>query len=368
MTQSSQTQKGNVRSLILDYLRVLAMAGVLVVHCAQQFPVPPQIYSILRSGAFCVQIFFVISGYLACFSFAKPETSITSYYKTRALRILPTYYAAVIVAMIYVEFATAGYNADCLHLGWLRYFLGLNTILPSSNFSQWNNAFGFWTMTEFILFYSTMPFLIKLFNSFNKSLLLFLLFLAIAIITNFTIPFIPTHIFAAVERFLLWSPLMQMQHFAVGIVVYFAIKEHKKKKAAIGLAFLAVMMSAAPLIILSSPSLNIAAAENLTAALAFSSYTGLAILLASIKTSSPESSKHNTLRFFSKYSFHIYLTHILALNIASQLASDLYSPPNALYIAVKILVTLFALILLCTFLEICQRAAEHIFSPHRPTC
>lgn len=82
---NTQTRAGNERSLILDYLRVLAMAGVLVVHCSQQFSVPPQIYNILRSGVFCVQIFFVISGYLACFYFARSEASIANYYKKRAL-------------------------------------------------------------------------------------------------------------------------------------------------------------------------------------------------------------------------------------------------------------------------------------------
>lgn len=366
MAQNTQVQTGNARSLILDYLRVLAMAGVLVVHCSQQFPVPPQIYSILRSGAFCVQIFFVISGYLACFYFARPGASTANYYKKRALRILPTYYAAILAAMVYVEFATPGYDADILHLGWLRYFLGLNTILPSSNFPQWNNAFGLWCMTEFMLFYSIFPLLIKVFNSFNKSFLLFLIFLAIAIITNFSIPFITANVFESVERFLLWSPLMQMQHFALGIVVFFAIKEHKTKEAAIGLAILAFMMSALSPIILSTPSLNIAASEHLTAGLAFSSYTGLAILIASIMTSTPETPKHNTLRFFSKYSFHIYLTHILALNIASQLASDVCPPHSSSYFVVKILVTLLAVILLSTFLEICQRAANRIFSPNMP--
>lgn len=363
MSQSTQTQKGTARSLVLDYLRVLAMVGVLVVHCSQQFPVPPQIYSILRSGAFCVQIFFVISGYLACFYFARPEATIANYYKKRALRILPTYYAAIFAAMLYVEFATPGYDADTLHLGWLRYFLGLNTILPSSNFPQWNDAFAFWTMTEFMLFYSIFPILIKYFNSFNKSLLLFLIFLVIAIITNFSIPFITTHFFESIERFLLWSPLMQMQHFALGIVVYFAIKEHKTKEAAIGLTILAVMMSAASPIILSTPSLNIAAAEHLTAALAFSSYTGLAILIAAIMPSTPQTSKHSTLRFFSKYSFHIYLTHILALTIASRLASELCQPGSLLFYLAQIPATLLAVILLCTFLEICQRAADNIFSP-----
>ena len=367
MAQHTQTQAGNERSLILDYLRVLAMAGVLVVHCSQQFSVPPQIYNILRSGAFCVQIFFVISGYLACFYFARPEASIANYYKKRALRILPTYYAAIIAAMIYVEFATTGYDEDTLHLGWLRYFLGLNTILPSSNFSQWNNAFGFWTMSEFILFYAIIPILIKFFNSYNKSLLLFLIFLAVAIITNFTIPFIPTNSFAAVERFLLWSPLMQMQHFALGIVIYFAIKENRTKEAAIGLAILAVMMSALSLLILSTPALNIAAAELLAAALAFSSYTGLAILIASKKASGPGASKHHMLRFFSKYSFHIYLTHILALNIASQLASEWCQPASLSFYIVQALATLLAIFLLCTFLEISQRAADSIFSTRKPS-
>ena len=37
--------------------------------------------------------------------------------------------------MIYLEFIAGGTPADPCHMGWLRYFLGLQLWLPSDNFT-----------------------------------------------------------------------------------------------------------------------------------------------------------------------------------------------------------------------------------------
>ncbi len=160
-------------SIIFDFIRIFAMLGVLAVHLSQQFPVSALLKSVLGMGACCVQVFFVISAYLACSYFYKHEASTINYYKKRAIRILSTYYAAITAAIIYVTIFTNGYPEDTYDLGWLRYFLALNTILPSDSFWHWNNAFGFWTMTDFIFFYAIMPFVFKVVHSFYRSVIFF---------------------------------------------------------------------------------------------------------------------------------------------------------------------------------------------------
>lgn len=93
-------------------------------------------------GAHCVQIFFVISGYLGCsYFFRCSDSTVIEYYKKRSLRILPIYYAAILAAMIYVELFTQGFNKDVFYLGWARYYLGLNTLLPSADFWHWKRVF-----------------------------------------------------------------------------------------------------------------------------------------------------------------------------------------------------------------------------------
>ena len=145
-------QNTQAYSITFDYLRVAAMIGVLAVHIPLFFPVSTIMGLVMGMGASCVQIFYVISAYLGCAYFFKPGSSIIKYYKRRALRILPTYYAAIIAAIIYTTFFTSGFECDVYGLGWIRYFLGLNTILPSNSFWEWNNSFGFWTMSNFIFF------------------------------------------------------------------------------------------------------------------------------------------------------------------------------------------------------------------------
>ena len=77
------------RNINLDLIRVFADFMVLSVHIGQytgrEFVV----------GAKGVQLFFVISGYLAFASMS--NKSVSQYYKSRVLRILPTYYFCIIL-------------------------------------------------------------------------------------------------------------------------------------------------------------------------------------------------------------------------------------------------------------------------------
>ena len=320
------------------------MLGVLAVHLSQHFPVPALLKSVLGMGACCVQVFFVISAYLACSYFYKPNATTLDYYKKRAIRILPTYYAAITAAIIYVTCFTEGFPEDSYGLGWLRYFLALNTILPSDSFWHWNNAFAFWTMTNFIFFYAIMPILIKAVHSFNRSIVFFIISYAVALCTYKTQALLPADIFSEQDLLIAWSPLGQMQHFALGIMTFFAVKMQKKSPAYI----LLILLAALPGPFCSIP-------------LRFAILTCLFIL--SVKSSDIliHGAKLKWLKFVSKYSFHIYLTHILGLTIGLRAATIICEPSTCYFYAVKFIVAVITTILLCLFLEISQRTAEWLF-------
>lgn len=336
--------KPNTYSIIFDYIRVFAMLGVLAVHLSQQFPVPSLLKSVLGMGAFCVQVFFVISAYLACSYFYKPEASTVGYYKKRAIRILPTYYAAITAAIIYVTIFTNGYPEDTYGLGWLRYFLALNTVLPSDSFWHWNNAYGFWTMTDFIFFYAIMPFVIRVVHSFYRSVIFFFICYAAALCTYKTHILLPENICSEQNLLITWSPIGQMQHFALGIMTFFAAKMQKKSPAYI----LLILLAALPGPFCSIP-------------LRFTILTCLFILYVKSSDILIHGAKLKWLKFVSKYSFHIYLTHLLALTIGQQAASIICVPSTFTFYALKLIVAVIATILLCLFLEISQRTADRCF-------
>lgn len=64
----------------LDGIRVFAIAAVLLVHLAMYLPIPEKAQPLFSWGAAGVQLFFVLSGYLACCSFER-EKSAGQYYK-----------------------------------------------------------------------------------------------------------------------------------------------------------------------------------------------------------------------------------------------------------------------------------------------
>lgn len=340
----NSTERKCSRSYVFDYLRVVAMFGVLAVHLSQQFPIPGSLLKrTMGMGAHCVQIFFVISAYLACGYFFKNGATTIGYYKRRALRILPTYYAAIIAAMLWVEFATNGYNPDIFHLGWTRYFLALNTILPSADFWQWNNAFGFWTMTDFIFFYAIIPLLIKFFNTFLKCSIFFFICLLVARLSHYAGSMATDTIFSHLQQMITWSPLVQMPPFALGMMTYFAMREDKKSYAAIILVATAML--------------------PIPAALLFSILTCLFILTVKETDVHIHGRKRTLLQFLSKYSFHIYLTHLLSLDIGSRIAMHLFTPSTLAFYAAKFLVFISCTFILCLFLEIIQRLSNRMFSP-----
>ena len=325
------------------------MLGVLMVHFSQRFPTPDIVKSIAYMGANCVQIFFVISGYLACSYFLKPTACITDYYKKRALRILPIYYAAIIATMLYIEFFTEGHNSDVFHLGWIRYFLGLNTILPSADFYQWNNVCGFWTMTDFIYFYAIVPLLIRFVYTFHRCIILFFILLIIAeLARTLDGSFLLNTSYDKISLLIEWSPLVQMHHFAIGMLTFFAVRENKKSIACIILIAIAMLPT-----------------RLCDSHLLFSILTGLFIMSVRESDIAIHGARRTCLQFLAKYSFHVYLTHILALEIAPKISNLWCEKSSCLHFTCRLSLSFIITILLCIFLEMSQRLAIKLFSTRK---
>lgn len=155
---------------------------------------------------------------------------------------MPAYYVAVIGAMLFHQFVLKDVTADIFGLGWIRYFLGMNTVLPSTNYDLWNNTYGLWTMSCFIWFYVMAPIIFK----WVKSLKSAAYFLALSLISSIVWKLVMNSVFfrtVGIESFDVLtgaSPFGVLYQFAIGIMVYFMLKEEKAYKGIVLLSVISV--------------------------------------------------------------------------------------------------------------------------------
>ena len=299
MKQSNYTNDGH--NYGLDYMRIFAMLIVVAIHIPIYIDLPNFIKTVLGRGR-GVYIFFSLSSYLACCSYMK-VTSVLSYYKNRALRILPSYYMGIILAFICNEIINRECVKDIFHLGWIRYFLGLNTVLPSNSYDDWNNMYGYWTMSCFIWFYIMLPFILKIVKCFKHACIFWIgSFFVLALwkqVLYFVFSGIPN--IENLSDISGISPFGALRFFSVGIVAYYAIHDNKLWN---GITISTIMTIIGMLIDRSS--------------LVWACLAGILIIAFHNKEQGVFSNIkiNNAIKWFSKKSFYVYLTHLIAFDIA----------------------------------------------------
>ena len=212
----------------IDIIRIFSAFMVLSVHIshitALQFEV----------GAKGVQLFFILSGYLAFVTLDKnPDT--VKYYKNRFNRIVPTYYLCFLIIClsdILFGFLTDTFSNTLIgqkSLRIFRYVFFLQCIIPSDNWHIWNNYNGLWTMSSFFVFYLAAPFLHKFLKNFYRSfsftviMMFFTSRIASLIIRLLSVYSEISH----VEDFAYLNPLTELYCFMMGATLCLAIKENK---------------------------------------------------------------------------------------------------------------------------------------------
>ena len=100
---------GNSRLHELDFLRGIALLGVIIVHTVQSFSTGYTILdNILGLGSHGVQLFFAISGFTMMMIFHKKERitvlDIKQFYLKRFMRIVPFFFiAGVLYSYKYID-------------------------------------------------------------------------------------------------------------------------------------------------------------------------------------------------------------------------------------------------------------------------
>jgi peptidoglycan/LPS O-acetylase OafA/YrhL len=143
-------------SLYLDFLRVVAAFGVLIVH-TQVSGFSDLFISVPVSGINLVMIFFVLSGYLISFTVDKKNKGLQQYLIDRLSRLYSVILPALILTFI-LDFIGSHYNPvyyqdkmapDHEIFRYLMNFTFLSQIWgfctkPSSNLSYWSLSYEFW--------------------------------------------------------------------------------------------------------------------------------------------------------------------------------------------------------------------------------
>lgn len=203
----------------LDLLRVLAAAMVLAVHTGQLAGVD----SVTRTGAYGVQLFFILSGYLSEASLARSAAPLP-YYKRRAARILPVYWLLLAVRFVFDTVRGTPCGAR-----FLRYFVFLQMWIPSEDWNLWNNRNVLWTMSAFAFFYLLAPWLHRLLRGFWPSFGALLILLLCkgrlgALIEGALADWPPE---ANIHEFSAKTPVMVLYCFLFGTTLWHALREGK---------------------------------------------------------------------------------------------------------------------------------------------
>ena len=160
-----------------DLIRLIAAIAVVIAHTASrsQYDVLLVVEKIL-SPKVAVDIFFIVSGFLIFRSFEN-SSSLTSYIKKRAKRILPAYVAVIVVSAFALYFVSSVSFQEYFGLTWIKYiFFNLITLnflqssLPGvfeNNDIQAVNT-SLWTIKVEIMFYIAVPIIVYILNKTDR--------------------------------------------------------------------------------------------------------------------------------------------------------------------------------------------------------
>ncbi len=215
------------RNLNLDIVRIIAAFMVLSVHIGQS------IGKDFGVGAMGVQLFFILSGYLS-FATIKNKSPL-EYYKSRLIRIIPTYYFCLIllylkdiVIAIHDGNLSETLQGQC-SIRFLRYVFFLQCFTPTNNWNLWNNHSALWTMSSFVGFYLLAPWLHKIIKNAYIGIIsvLFLMICRPYLIgaTQKLLSGYPEE--AHIEYFSSMNPIAELYCFVLGAVLFISIKESK---------------------------------------------------------------------------------------------------------------------------------------------
>lgn len=219
------------RTVSIQLLRVSACFLVFFVHFGQRVGLSGILRAFTDFGAYGVQLFLLISGFLAGKTFlSNSDVDILTYYKKRIIAILPLYYLVIAYYFISENLLNHFFPvipADELNIGWLRYIFLLNGFLNSETYF-WSNLGITWTIPIFMFFYLIAPWVLRKINTVFSS----------AVLWGFV--FISTSLFNKYYTCVIFE---QLHLLFLGVVIYACVKDKCSSLAIVVFAMSAICMT-----------------------------------------------------------------------------------------------------------------------------
>ena len=228
----------------IDFLRALAILGVIAVHSHQRVDNLSTITAaIFNYGQLGVQLFFITSALTLCLSASqRKESNPINFYSRRFFRIAPLYYFGIVLYFFW-RCATNFYSHGEIYIPENYTLLGvLENIIFVHGFNPSNFNFvvpGGWSIATEVAFYVIFPLLFLLLEKF--SLRSFIIFAIVIAVISFCIQYISIEIIQPilVEKgiqnsisynnefgFMYTSIINQINVFMIGIIAFKFL--HKK--------------------------------------------------------------------------------------------------------------------------------------------
>ena len=233
----AQQASVQIRIRTFDFLRGLAILGVIVVHTSQNFPSQINAIDFLASlGRFGVQMFYFVSAITLCHTWELREREINpikNFYIRRFFRIAPLFWISIPVYLS-LNGLERGYWAP-EGVGALEIFLTV-TFLHGFWPSSINSVVpGGWSIAVEMTFYALFPLLILKIRRRNVYLLLafitwgFNIFIFRDFVENFLTNYYQTSSTTIIKDYLYLNFVNQVPIFFLGCYLYFTLNARPKE-------------------------------------------------------------------------------------------------------------------------------------------
>ena len=299
--------------------RAIACLMVFVVHFGQRIGIDGVARKFTDFGAYGVQLFFIISGFLivkSYYDYGKEHP--WKFYAKKAIALLPLYYLVILYYFVVHTFVLKDVPKDPTGYGWFRYIFLLNGIVPDTGTYFWDNLGITWTIPYFIIAYATIPLLLKLIKGWKGSVVLFFATLGLTYLRY-------------KGYFQGWCYFVNhFPSFIIGVVVYYAIANEKTEWVLFGFTALSIVLFILKLWI------------SITYSLLFG-----VMFLATKNISFQSNFAKRLLRVGDKYSYTMYLAHgILFIHILDRFVLN-----RMLEIAIAVFGTILLTFMIKNFIE-----------------
>jgi len=224
----------------LTGLRWFAALAVVFDHNVPGGKTPRAITQFFMSGSMGVTVFFVLSGFVLAYSYEKRLNPITSknlveFYVNRLLRVYPLYLLAFCVVVLP--------DLGLLDGPWFQQLFMIQTWNKNLDFVMGINAPS-WSVSVEVFFYLCFPLILaalrRIKDSFENSVLLFLMICAILIVGAVLFQHqgwasLPPDNPASAHRWLYRSPIFRLSDFVLGIAT-FKMAQHCKGSISVKMA------------------------------------------------------------------------------------------------------------------------------------